>query len=223
MSSPAAAPIATWRVGEPIAPLAAMLARGGLLAIPTESSYGLAVDPRDAAGVEAIYRLKGRERGKPLPVVAADRAQIEALGIPAGDAALAWAEARWPAALSVVLPLAAPLPAAGGAGTLAVRVPAHAGLRALLAALGHALTATSANPSGADPYLDPAGVAAWLAAAGADAVVVDGGVLAGGPPSTLVAWRPEGVLVLRAGRIDPRQLAAGTDAEGERRPEMMDG
>lgn len=198
--------VGRWRAGDPLAPLLATLARGGVVAIPTESSYGLAVDPRSAAGVEAIYRLKGRERGKPLPVVAADRAQILALGVPAGALALEWAEASWPAALSVVLPLAAPLPASGGTSTIAVRVPAHAALRELLSALGRALTATSANPSGADPYLDPAAVAAWLDAAGADAWVVDGGVLPGGAPSTLVEWQPDGLRVLRAGRFDPSDL-----------------
>ncbi len=194
--------VARWRAGDGVAPLAAALARGGLLAIPTESSYGLAVDPRDGAGVEAIFRLKGRERGKPLPVVAADREQILALGVAPGEPALAWAQARWPAALSVLLPIAAPLPASGGERTLAVRIPAHAPLRELLARLGRPLTATSANPSGGEPYLDPDALVGWLAAAGSDAVVVDGGLLPGGPPSTLVAWRAAGVEVLRRGRVE---------------------
>lgn len=206
MSGRAAAAIPRWRVGEPVASLVAVLARGGVAAIPTESSYGLAVDPRDAAGVEAIFRLKGRERGKPLPVVAADRAQIEALGVATDEPALAWAERHWPAALSVVLPLARALPASGGEATIAVRVPAHAGLRALLGELGHALTATSANPSGEDPYLDPDAVAAWLAAAGAPALVVDGGALPGGPPSTLVRYAGGVVELLRAGRVDVAAL-----------------
>ena len=206
MSGRAAAAIPRWRVGEPVASLVAVLARGGVLAIPTESSYGLAVDPRDAAGVEAIFRLKGRERGKPLPVVAADRAQIEALGVATDEPALAWAERHWPAALSVVLPLARALPASGGEATIAVRVPADTGLRALLGERGHALTATSANPSGEDPYLDPDAVAAWLAAAGAPALVVDGGALPGGPPSTLVRYVGGVVELLRAGRVDVAAL-----------------
>ena len=68
---------------------AELLAAGGVLAVPTESSYGLGVDPRDAQGIEAIYRLKGRERGKALPVVAADVAQLLALGVQADSQALA--------------------------------------------------------------------------------------------------------------------------------------
>ncbi|HVR99302.1 MAG TPA: Sua5/YciO/YrdC/YwlC family protein, partial [Thermoanaerobaculia bacterium] len=64
-------PAPLWRWGDPVGPLSELLARGGVLAIPTESSYGLGADPWNPAGVETIYRLKGRERGKPLPVVVA--------------------------------------------------------------------------------------------------------------------------------------------------------
>jgi L-threonylcarbamoyladenylate synthase len=183
-----------------VAPLRAVLARGGMLAVPTESSYGLAADPRSAAGVEAIYRVKERERGKPLPVVAADAAQVGALGVDTSAEAFRRALPLWPAALTVALPLAAPLPAAAGGETLAVRIPGHELLRALLAELGTALTATSANRSGEPPELTAAGVGELLAAAGADAVVVDGGTLPGGPPSTLVAWEEGTWRVLRAGR-----------------------
>ncbi len=175
------------------------LDRGGVLGIPTESSYGLGVDPRSTSGVEAIYALKGRERGKPLPVVAADVGQLLALGVPEDAPGLDWARSRWPAALSLIVPLAEPLPACGDGSTLAVRVPAHDPLLRLLVALGHPLTATSANPSGAEPYLSADEVAAWLA--GRDAIVVDGGRLAGGPASTLVRFGAAGLEVLRPGRF----------------------
>ncbi len=183
---------------------AEVLAAGGVLAIPTESSYGLGVDPRDRAGVEAIYRLKGRERGKPLPVVAADVAQVLALGVEPAAEALAWARPRWPAALTVVLPLREPIPASAGASTIAARIPAHAGLRGLLGDLGHALTATSANPSGEPPLDDPGAVQAWLARSGEKFLVVDEGATAGGLPSTLVELHGGEVVVLRKGRADVR-------------------
>src|SRR4030095_1998211 len=77
-------PTPTWHWGDPIAPLRDLLRRGGVLAIPTESSYGLAADPRNPAGVEAIYRIKGRETGKALPVVVAGREQLAPLGIRLG-------------------------------------------------------------------------------------------------------------------------------------------
>lgn len=186
-----------WHFGDPLAPLQAVLARGGVLAIPTESSYGLGVDPRNRTGVEAVYRIKGREAGKGLPVVVADRGQLAGLGIDPDLPILMPLSACWPGALTVVLPSRLEIPAAMGQTTLAVRVPGHAELRGLLAALGHGLTATSANRSGEPPVLDPAGAAALLA--GEDAMVVDGGLLPGGLPSTLVAIEESGPVVLRSG------------------------
>jgi L-threonylcarbamoyladenylate synthase len=182
-----------------VEPLRSLLARGGILAIPTESSYGLAVDPRSVAGVEAIYRVKERERGRPLPVVAADLAQIAALGIAPGDEAVRRAALLWPAAFTVVAAIAELLPASAGDRTLAVRIPDHAELRSLLIALGTALTATSANRSGEPPLLAAREVAELLA--GSDAAIVDGGTLGGGAPSTLARWDGSGWKVLRRGRV----------------------
>jgi L-threonylcarbamoyladenylate synthase len=196
-----------WRPGDPPDRVAEALARGAVLAIPTESSYGLAVDPRSAAGVAALYRLKGREAGKPLPVVVASAVQVKELGVAADAPQLARVAPCWPAPLTVVLPLApeAPdLPAAAGGRTVAVRVPDHGLLRRLLARLGP-LTATSANPSGEAPVTDPRNLDALLA--GADAMVLDGGVLPGGPPSTLIAFEPGGeIRLLRSGRFPADRL-----------------
>lgn len=193
-----------WHWGDPIDPLRDLLARGGILAIPTESSYGLGADPRNPVGVEAIYRVKGREAGKALPVVVAGREQLADLGVDAKPDIVERLFEHWPAPLTAVLPIAEPLPASAGGRTLAVRVPDHEGLRRLLAELGHGLTATSANLSGGEPILDPAGAVELLA--GEDAMVVDGGVLPGGPPSTLVAIEGEGLVVLRTGRFPVERL-----------------
>lgn len=193
-----------FRPGDPVDPLRALVARGGILAIPTESSYGLGADPRNRDGVESVYRVKGRERGKPLPVVVADLAQLADLGIDPDLPILKPLSACWPAPLTVVLPTARPLPAAAGGSTLAVRIPGHAGLRRLLAELGHGLTATSANRSGGEPILDPEEAAGLLA--GEDAAVVDGGVLPGGPPSTLLEFRESGPVVLRTGGFPLERL-----------------
>lgn len=202
MSAAAGERVRRWQFGEPAADLADALASGAVLAIPTESSYGLAVDPSDAAAVAQLFELKGREARKPLPVVAANVGQIAALGATPDAPGLAWAAERWPAALSILLPLERPLAAAMGEPTVAVRIPDHAGLRALLEALGRPLTATSANPSGAPPYLDPEELAGWLESRGAAAVVVDAGRLPGGAPSTLVEWRDGAPRVLRPGRVE---------------------
>ncbi|MYA06919.1 MAG: Sua5/YciO/YrdC/YwlC family protein [Holophagales bacterium] len=179
----------------------AALSEGRILAIPTESSYGLAVDPRSAGGVEAIYRLKERERGKPLPVVAANLEQAVDLGIEPNEA-IRFAEAHWPASLTVVAPLRAGLsvPAAAGGDTLAVRVPDHDRLRGLLQALGHPLTATSANRSGEPPACDLADLEPILRGTGA--LVIGGERTPGGLASTVVSWTSAGLRVLRRGRFE---------------------
>lgn len=198
-----------WHWEEDVGPLRELLAAGGVAAIPTESSYGLAADPRNHRGVEAIYEIKGREAAKALPIVAADPGQVVSLGADPEDPVLRFAATLWPAPLAVLVALAAPLPAGGGGTTLAVRVPAHQRLRELLSRLGFALTATSANRAGEPPILQASGLGPLLA--DRPAAIVDGGVLAGGEPSTLVAWSPGGELqVLRRGAypVDglPRQL-----------------
>jgi L-threonylcarbamoyladenylate synthase len=202
-----------WRWGEPLEPLRQVLERGGVLVIPTESSYGLAVDPRDERGVEAVYRLKERERGKPLPVVIAAPVQLRLLEIEDRDGLLGRFARFWPAPLSLVLPTRRDWPAGAGSRSLAVRIPRHRPLRELLAALGHPLTATSANAAGGAPLLDPDEVDRWLAEG--DAVLVDEGRLCGGPPSTVISAQPAGaecadgadgadggVVVIRQGAFD---------------------
>ena len=197
----AAAAVRTWKFGDDPGRVAEALARGAVVAIPTESSYGLAVDPLDAAGVAKTFQLKGRQSTEALPVVGANADAFEGLGVQPRELSLQWAVRFWPAALSVVVPLLEPIPASAGGRTLAVRVPAHEGLRQLLAALGRPLTATSANRSGEPPYVEPAGLVSWLEGSGVEALVVDGGRLPGGPPSTLVELVGGRPRVLRQGRF----------------------
>ena len=188
-----------WSWDDDPAILEAMLDRGGVLAIPTESSYGLGVRPADRKGVEAIVHIKGRRSLQPLPVVLADPQQAGLLGIPLDTAGLRGIVPHWPAAVTVVVDLAAPMAAGLGGLTLAVRVPAHERLRGLLRRLGTPLTATSANRTGEPALTDPDRVLALLA--GTEAVLVDDGLLDGGAPSTLVRWDAGtgGFVVLREG------------------------
>jgi L-threonylcarbamoyladenylate synthase len=193
-----------WRWGDPVEPLVELLGRGGVLAIPTESSYGLAADPRSAVGVTAIFRIKGREGGKPLPVVVGEWSHVRHLGIDPTCDEIDRSRSLGPAALSVLVPLARPLPAAAGAARLAVRLPDHPRLLGLLRELGIPLTATSANRSGETPLVDPEAVADLLV--GEDAALVDDGRLPGGPPSTLIAWEGGRLRVLRQGRLDSAEI-----------------
>src|SRR5512143_2442398 len=91
------------------------LGGGGVLAIPTDTFYGLAADPLSESGVGRVYALKGRSAAQALPVVVASVAQLAALGVSAPDSVLARLEAIWPAPLTAILPLARPIAASGGA------------------------------------------------------------------------------------------------------------
>jgi len=202
-----------WHFGDMLEPVRQRVARGTVLAIPTESSYGLAVDPRSREGVRAIYRIKRRDAGKPLPVVVSACSQLEDLGIDPDLPILSRLAACWPGPVTAVLPRresAPPLPAAAESPTLAVRVLGHTRMRGLLSLLGP-LTATSANLSGDEPVVDPAAVAELLA--GEDALVIDDGILPGGPPSTLVVPETDArgelvkLRVLREGRVPLERLA----------------
>lgn len=194
--SPQPAPV--WRWGDAVARLESVWRAGGIVAIPTESSYGLAVDPTDRRAVEAVLRCKGRQEDRALPVVAGTVDDLVRLGARLDLPALAPVIAAWPAALTAVVPLTRPLAAALGRHSIAVRVPDHPALVSLLRRLGRVVTATSANRSGEAPLTTAAPVRRLLA--GERALVIDDGELPGGAPSTIVEYRDGGLVVLRQGR-----------------------
>jgi L-threonylcarbamoyladenylate synthase len=187
-----------WRWDDDPGELDIVLRRGGVLGIPTESSYAFAAAPTDERGVATIFAIKGRRGDQGLPVVIADLEQAVGLGVDPAAAGLDRVAALWPAALSIVVTIARPIAASVTTTSLAIRVPAHERLRALLRRTGP-LTATSANRSGEPPLLDPRAVAQLLEGVGGR--VVDDGTMPGGPPSTLVRWEGGGFRVLRAGRF----------------------
>ncbi len=200
-----------------IARAAAILAAGGLVAVPTETVYGLAARADSDEAVAAIYRAKGRPDFNPLIVHVPDLAMGETLAV--FDArARRLVEAFWPGALTLVLPRRpdAPLVAAVSAGlpTVALRCPAHQVMRALLAASGLPLAAPSANRSGAVSPTSAAHVAASLGS-GVDAII-DGGDCATGIESTILALRDDGSWeILRLGPITKAQISAVLGAGSE--------
>ncbi len=196
----------TWRWGDDTSRLVSALDRGDFLAIPTESSYGLAADPRSATGVASVFRFKGRPPEKPLPVVLGDLAQLTLLGADPKASELAELRTLWPAPLTVIIPILRPLPASAGAFSLAVRIPAHERLRSLLLALDRPLTATSANPAGREPVSELVDLHRLLA--GWPAIILDDGDLPGGLASTIVQWTTDGLVVLREGAVDRKWLQA---------------
>jgi L-threonylcarbamoyladenylate synthase len=176
--------------------LSALLSRGGLAAIPTETFYGLAADPKSETGVRRVLALKRREADRPLLVLVGTRAQLSPLGVAAKPQTLDRFFAVWPAALTVIFPLRSPIPASGDAFSLGVRVPAFDALRELLARVGP-VTGTSLNRSGEAPCEEADEVARRFP--GEVDVLVDGGRTPGGLPSTLLDATVDPPRVLRAG------------------------
>ena len=177
----------------------AVLRRGGVVAYPTDTFYGLAVDPRNADAVALLFALKGRDAGKASPLIAGSVEQAR-LAVTFNPMADALAARFWPGPLSVVLP-ASPLlcrAAIGGGTTAAIRVPAHEVAGRLADGLGFCITATSANVSGRPPARTPDAIDPEVIAR-VD-LVIDG-VTPGGEPSTIVDVTNDAPRLVRAGAI----------------------
>jgi L-threonylcarbamoyladenylate synthase len=191
-----------------IALAAKRLRAGALVAVPTETVYGLAARADSAEAVAAIYRTKGRPDFNPLIVHVPDLVAAEAIAV-FDDGARQLAARFWPGALTMVLPLrdtARIAPAVtAGLDTIALRCPAHPVMRAVLEACGLPLAAPSANASGGVSPTRAAHVAASLGDAAG--LVLDGGACAAGIESTIVALRETGWQVLRPGPVTAAQLA----------------
>lgn len=188
-----------------IAAAADILRAGGLVAVPTETVYGLAALGRDGAAVAGIYAAKGRPSFNPLIVHVADVAQAETLAL-FSPLARALAARFWPGPLTLVLPRRADAAVAAlvtaGLDTLALRCPAAPVMQALIAAVGP-LAAPSANASGRISPTRAAHVLASLAVP-----VIDGGPCAAGVESTIVAVEGDGWRLLRAGAVAVEAIVA---------------
>jgi L-threonylcarbamoyladenylate synthase len=181
---------------EELRKLRELLAHGGVAAIPTETFYALGANPLNEAGVRRIFQTKGRDDGKPLPVLFGAASQLEALGIVAEGGRLEHYMSIWPAPLTVAFSLRAPIAASRGLSSLAVRLPAAPKLRALLRVTGP-LTGTSVNRSGSPAMSDPDEIEE-LFARNVD-VLIDGGKTPGGKPSTIVDATVDPPALLREG------------------------
>ena len=190
------------------------LRAGGIVAVPTDTVYGIAVALDTPRGIEALFAAKRRPPDKGIMLLLADAGQAPAIG-QWPPAAAALADAFWPGGLTLVVGQRpdVPLPAVltGGASTIGLRVPDHPAPRALAAAVGP-LPTTSANISGIPEARDAAEILAQLGEA--VAVVLDGGVAHGGPASTVVDCSGDRPTILRSGTIDPNRIAAALDVAG---------
>lgn len=188
-----------------------ILAEGGVLAIPTDTLYGLAADALNAQALDRVYAAKGRPADMPLPVLVSGWEQSSQVGVISPEIeplVRGLAAAYWPGPLTMVLPAAPLLPErlTAGRDTVAVRMPDHPIPLALAEGLGRPITGTSANRSG-EP--DIAGVAELrrTLAHRVDGIIVSGPDPVGGA-STIVSVSADNIILLREGVLPYRDVLA---------------
>ena len=186
---------------------AQLLHAGQIVAIPTETVYGLAADAQNVDAVARIYAAKGRPDFNPLIVHVRDQKAAEKLGV-FNATAQALAEAFWPGPLTLVLPLKQGAPVAravtAGLPTIAIRCPNHPVMQALLLKSDLSLAAPSANRSGAISPTRADHVLKGLG--GAVPMILDGGSCSAGLESTIVAVRDNGWQILRPGPVTSEDI-----------------
>jgi L-threonylcarbamoyladenylate synthase len=190
-----------------VADAVAVLRRGGLVAFPTETVYGLGADAGNPAAVERLFAVKGRPRTHPVIVHLAEATAVKGWAAEVPRDAWALADAFWPGPLTLILPAAAHVPGGvtGGAATVGLRVPAQPLALELLAAFGGGIAAPSANRFG---RVSPTTAAHVRADLGADVdLILDGGPCSVGVESTIVDLSRGTPRVLRLGGLSVEALS----------------
>jgi L-threonylcarbamoyladenylate synthase len=181
-----------------------ILQRGGLVAFPTDTVYGVGALAFDGKAVESIYTAKDRPIEKAIPILIADAADMEKVGMDIPDVAYQLASRFWPGPLTCIVPKQPTLPESVSATeTVGVRVPDHEVARALLRAAGP-MAVTSANISGQPSPSTAQEVFAQLG--GRIDLIIDGGTTPGGVPSTLVDCTEKDLKILREGPISLEEI-----------------
>jgi L-threonylcarbamoyladenylate synthase len=189
-----------------IAPAVAALRRGEVIVYPTETLYGLGADALDVAAVEKVFRLKGRTRDNPILVLVADREMLTALVAEVPALAEKLIASFWPGPLTLVLPARKDVsrPLLNSAGGIGVRISSEPVATGLVRALGHPLTATSANPSGQPPARTVEQAKNYFA--GAIDLFIDAGELISTTGSTVVEIKATAINIIREGEISKSEL-----------------
>jgi L-threonylcarbamoyladenylate synthase len=191
-----------------IAEAIALLQAGGVIALPTDTVYGIAASVEHPAAIERIFSIKGRAGTKALPVLIDDMTQLERFSVALSDQARALAAAFWPGALTIVVQAADWVPDAilRGGGTVGLRMPDCADTLAIITGAGGALVVTSANRSG-DREARSAAEAERALGSRLD-LIVDGGPSPSAAPSTVVDASGPRPTVLRVGAIPAARIDA---------------
>ena len=180
---------------------AAVIISGGIAAIPTETSYGLAVDPFNAGSLERLFEIKRRPATKPILVLIDEVDRLSRLVSEVPESFWPLMDRFWPGPLTLIFPAKPDLPSllTAGTGTIGVRISSNRAASEICRQAGGMITATSANVSGEQP--------AWSAEelinsfSNSIELIVDGGGLEQVPPSTVIRSENNEVVLIRPGRI----------------------
>jgi L-threonylcarbamoyladenylate synthase len=187
---------------------AQFISRGKVVAIPTDTFYGLAADPFNLSAVEQIYRIKGRPESRALPILVNSVEQAATMVRSIPTSFLKLAEKFWPGALTIVMEASyrLPLKVTGNTGRVALRMPNAQVVWSLIEACGGPVTGTSANLSGHPSCTN----AELLVAQLGDRVplVLDGGETGAVMASTILDLRDDGWRIVREGRIAEEDIRA---------------
>jgi len=184
---------------------ARIISSGGVVALPTDTLYGLAADPCNATAVERLFQIKHRPAERPISLLISNRAMLREWVSEVTPAAARLMDAFWPGPLTLIFKGAAlPDRLTAGTGTIAIRLPASPFLVRLIETVGRPITATSANRSGGADLHSAQEVLATLG--GEVDLVIDGGVREG-LPSTLVDVTGTVSTIIRPGAIPISSLS----------------
>jgi L-threonylcarbamoyladenylate synthase len=184
------------------------LEKGGVIAFPTGSLYGLGADALNTGAIDRVFAIKMRPPDKPLLILVPDRAVVSDLAAEVPAAAKRLMDRFWPGRVTIVFKALSDLPAnlTAGSGKIGIRLPGHPVAKALVAALGRPITGTSANPSGHKgchriAELDPKLIEQLD-------LVLDAGQLKEGIGSTVIDITGAGPIVIREGVVSKRAILA---------------
>lgn len=183
----------------------ALFASSGIIAYPTETFYGLCVNPFDRVAIKKLFALKGRPSEKPITLIVRDRVMLNRVASGITPLAERLMERFWPGPLTIIFNAREDVPTelTGGTGTLGVRVSANPLATRLSSLLDSPITATSANPTDKGAPTTPQDVIGYFD--GEIDMLIDGGRLGGKKGSTIVDARGANLLILREGEI-PAEL-----------------
>ena len=180
--------------------------QGGVIAYPTETFYGLCVDPFNEGAVEKLFALKGRSMKNPVSVIIPDVSMLEKVAVEVTPVASALIKRFWPGPLTLIFKARSNVPALllGSTGKIGVRVSSSPVAKRLSGTLSSPITATSANPSGSPPPASAEEVLGYFN--GSIDVLINGGRLPGRLGSTVVDASGPGITVVRAGEVPTEEI-----------------